>query len=549
MLPFVSLLVVAGLTMQAGQIPAPPAQAPASAVADSYSLFVQGRALESRGDLPGAVAAYTKALAVAPRAADIHAELAALYARDGRAQPAINEAELALAIDPKNHEAHRIAGLIYAALAEQTPLAQPNTNEKLALSHLEEAYAGGVRDPIVLLTLGRLWVQASQYAKGIEILSNFLLAEPGYPEGIMLLAEAYDDSGQVAQAIGQLETLPADRPELVRAQTWLAELYERAGRWSDAAAKWGSLALQAPRTVTYRVRRAGALLNLGGPADLAASRDILTDVVKNTPKDAASLYLLAHCERRLGNAAGAEDAARRIIALDPNDPRGPLAMAEAKTAAKDYKGAVATLEPLYASVSQTPGPNGTRAFVARALAESLRAAGDGTRAIKVLEDTSRENPDDLDLVVSVAAEYEHAGQYDQAERTLRGVLVAHPDQGAALNALGYMFANRNQKLDEAAALITRALVVEAENPAFLDSLGWVYVKQRKYAEAASPLERAAAALPRDSVVLDHLGELYFQQKRYREAADAWTRSLDGDRVTIDAAAVTKKRDRARELAK
>jgi hypothetical protein len=46
-----------------------------------------------------------------------------------------------------------------------------------------------------------------------------------------------------------------------------------------------------------------------------------------------------------------------------------------------------------------------------------------------------------------------------------------------------------------------------------------------------------------------LGELYFQQKRYRDAADAWTRSLDGDRVTIDAAAITKKRDRARELAK
>jgi len=224
-------------------------------------------------------------------------------------------------------------------------------------------------------------------------------------------------------------------------------------------------------------------------------------------------------------------------------------MADAKTAAKDYKAAVATLEPLYASVSQTPGPSSTRAFVARAFAESLRAAGDGARAIKVLEDTRRENPDDLDLAVSVAAEYEHAGQFDQAERTLRGVLAAHPDEGAALNALGYMLANRNQKLDEAAALVTHALAAEADNPAYLDSLGWIYVKQRKYAEALGPLERAAAAMARDSVVLDHLGEVYFLQKRYREAADAWTRALDGDRVTIDAAAITKKRDRARELAK
>jgi len=306
MLPLVSLLVItSGLTMQTGQAGAPPAPPPASAIADSYSLFIQGRVLESRGDVPGAIAAYKKALVAAPRAADIHAELAALYAREGRAQQALAEADLALAIDAKNHEAHRIAGLIDAALAEQAPLGQSSAYEKQALSHLEEAYAGGVREPMVLLTLGRLRVEASQYAKAIEILSNFLLSEPGYPDGIMLLAEAYDNSGQLAQAIGQLEMLPTEQPELARAQTWLAELYERAGRWSDAAAKWGSLAMQSPRTATYRVRRAGALINMGGPADVAAGRDILAGVVKDAPKDAASLFLLAQAERRLGNAPGA----------------------------------------------------------------------------------------------------------------------------------------------------------------------------------------------------------------------------------------------------
>ena len=126
------------------------------------------------------------------------------------------------------------------------------------------------------------------------------------------------------------------------------------------------------------------------------------------------------------------------------------------------------------------------------------------------------------------------------------ILVKHPDDGSALNALGYLLASRNQKLDEASALISKALVAEADNPAYLDSLGWVYFKQHKYAEATKRLERAAAALPLDSAVLDHLGELYFQQKRYREAADVW---LDGDRDGIDAAAITKKRDRARELGK
>jgi tetratricopeptide (TPR) repeat protein len=539
-----SLLV--GLTMQAGQA-ATPAGSPSTAViADTYNFFVQGRTLESRGDVPGAVAAYQKALELSPRSADIHAELAALYARDGQAPQALKEGEAALAIDPKNREAHRIVGLVDDALADQAPLGQAGAYAKQALAHLEEAYAAGVRDPIVLLTLGRLDVQAEQYAKGIDVLNNFLLAEPGYPDAILLLVEAYDDSGQVAQAIGQLEALTADQPNVTRTQQWLAELYERAGRWKDAAATWGALSLQAPRTVTYRIRRAGALINAG---QIAAGRDILVDAVKDAPKDAGSLFLLAQAERRLGNAAGAEDAAKRIIDLNAKDPRGPLAMAEARTAAKDFKGAVATLEPLYASLGATPGPDTTRVFVATALADALRAAGDTTRAIKVLEETSRENPDDVDLAVRVASAYEHAGNPDQAERALRSLLVKHPDDGSALNALGYLLASRNQKLDEASALISKALVAEADNPAYLDSLGWVYFKQHKYAEATKRLERAAAALPLDSAVLDHLGELYFQQKRYREAADVWTRALDGDRDGIDAAAITKKRDRARELGK
>jgi tetratricopeptide (TPR) repeat protein len=536
---------VIGLSVQAAQAGA---QAPAStaAVADLYYLFVQGRLLEEHGDLPGAIDAYRKALAVAPRAAEIHAELSGLYARNGRATEAITEGEAALGIDPKNREAHRILGLVDAELADRAPLGKAATYSSQALMHLEQAYAGGVRDPGVLLTLGRLYVQAGQYPKGIETINNFLLAEPGYPDAVLLLVEAYDDTGEAAQAISQLEVLVADHPDLVRAETWLAELYERSNRWKEAAAKWGELAIQSPRTGNYRVRRAGALINSG---DAGTGRDVLLAATKDSPGDAATWYLLAQAERRLGNAAGAEDAARHITEINPKDPRGPLALAEAKAARKDYRGIIDTLDPLYASLSQTPGPNSTLVFVATTLADALRAAGEPDRAVKILEDTGRANPEDLDLVVSLASTYDRTGKFDQAERALRGVLVKQPDNPTALNYLGYMLADRGQKLDEAVTLIKHALAIEADNPSFLDSLGWAYFKQHKYPDAAAPLERAAAALPAASLIQDHLGELCFQQKRYREAADAWTRALDGDRNDIDAAAVTKKRDRARELAK
>ena len=132
---------------------------------------------------------------------------------------------------------------------------------------------------------------------------------------------------------------------------------------------------------------------------------------------------------------------------------------------------------------------------------------------------------------------------------MRDVLAKDPANPGVLNFLGYVLADHGLKLDEAVALITRALAVDADNPSYLDSLGWALFKQGKYPDAVPPLERAAESSPRSSLILDHLGELYFQTKRYREAADVWTRALAGDHTDIDIAALTRKRDRARELAK
>ena len=93
---------------------------------------------------------------------------------------------------------------------------------------------------------------------------------------------------------------------------------------------------------------------------------------------------------------------------------------------------------------------------------------------------------------SLAASYEGAKDFGKAERTFREVIAADPEHAPALNYLGYMLADRGRKLDEAVALILRALAIDGDNPSYLDSLGWAHVKQRRFADAIGPLERAAA---------------------------------------------------------
>jgi tetratricopeptide (TPR) repeat protein len=541
----IALVLALGLSVQG----APSAQpAPSAALGQAYFLFLQGRSLEEAGKVDDAIATYRQALTLAPKAAEIHAELSGLYARQNKANESISEAQAALAIDSSNREAHRILGLVQAALSTQA--STPSGARLLmtqAISHLERVVSQNIRDPLSELTLGRLYVETEDYTKGITTLQLFLLDQPGYPEAVMLLAQAYDSSGRPAEAVSLLEDLVDNPSSQVPVQTraWLGELYEKVGRWKDAAVTWGDLATRNPRNGSYRLRQATALVNAG---DVEGGRTRLVELTKQSPRDVSLWYLLSQVERRLGNAAGAEDAARRISEIDPADLRGPLALAESFAARGDYGQVVATLRPRVAAATEADVSAGMYGRVVGDLAAALQQTGDHAGAVQVLEAARRRAPDDADVQFELGTAYDRAGQLDQAEAIFRGVIGKDPANASALNYLGYMLADHSRKLPEALSLIQRALAIDTGNPSYLDSLGWAYFKLEKLDSARDPLERAAAALPRVSVIQDHLGELYFQLKQYRDAASAFDKALAGDREEIDVTAVTKKRDRARELA-
>jgi tetratricopeptide (TPR) repeat protein len=528
---------------------APAAQtAPADPVAQAYFLFMQGRSLENSGKVDEAIAAYREALTLTPKAAEIHAELAGLYARANKATESINEAQAALALDPNDLEAHRILGLVQAALAHQSaaaPGAGPSPLMSQAIANLERVVSPDRRDSLSEFTLGQMYVESGNYAKGIDTLQLFLLDQPGYPDAVMLLAQAYDAVGRPNDAVDMLEEVVQDQPNQVQARVWLGELYEKVGRWKDAAAIWGQLSTRNLRNSNYKLRQATALVNSG---DVEGGRALLVDLTKQSPRDISLLYLLSQVERRTGDNAGAESTAKQIAQIDPNDPRGPLALAESQAARGDYPGVIATLKTRVTAATDFDASAGAYIEMAADLAAAMHQTGDHSGAVGVLDAARKRLPDDPDLQFELGSAYDRVSATDQAETIFRGLIAKDPGNAQALNYLGYMLADHNRKLPEAVDLIQRALKIDADNPSYLDSLGWAYFRQDKLADAQPALEHAATSLPRVSVIQDHLGQLYFQLKRYREAASAFDRALTGDREELDVAAVTKRRDRARELA-
>jgi predicted Zn-dependent protease len=539
------LLLSASLVAQVAT-PARSAGPSTDALAQAYYLFLQGRAQEDNGDVPGALATYRRVLELTPKAAEVHAELAGLYARQGKATESVAEANAALALDGANPEAHRILGFVQSALAGRaaTP-AEELSLKTQAIGHFELALASGVRNPSAELSLGRLYVETGSFAKGIVRLQLFLLDRPGYPDALVLLAQAFDSTGKRVEAAGVLEELVAEQPDEVQPRALLAEADERLGRWKAAAAVWGDLARMNPRNTLYRTRQAMAEVNGG---EFEAGRRQLADLARQSPRDVSAWYLLAQVDARAGNAAAAEEAARTIAEIDPNDARGTIALAGARTARGDHQGAVGPLDARVKAATAQDVATGLYGRMVMGLAAALEKTGDRARAIRVLEAARLRDPDDGDTALELASAYERDKRFDDAEKAGRDIVARDPANAAALNYLGYMLADRGQKLPEAVDLIKRALAIDVDNPSFLDSLGWAYFKSSQFEAARDPLEHSATALPKNSVIQDHLAQLYFQLKRYRDAATAWDRALAGDRAGIAVADITKKRDKARELA-
>ena len=129
----------------------------------------------------------------------------------------------------------------------------------------------------------------------------------------------------------------------------------------------------------------------------------------------------------------------------------------------------------------------------------------------------------------IALIQDKAGLARESVRSFENLLKDRPEDASLLNALGYSLADRNQKLPRAETLIRKALDASPDNPAFLDSLGWVRFRRGDIPGALPHLERAYRIFP-DPEIASHWGELLWVSGKQAEARALWARSLAARRI-------------------
>jgi Tfp pilus assembly protein PilF len=158
-------------------------------------------------------------------------------------------------------------------------------------------------------------------------------------------------------------------------------------------------------------------------------------------------------------------------------------------------------------------------------AEILREEGRGEAAFNLLSGALDQNPNDEDLLYSRSLAAESIDRLEVAERDLRTLIEADPENGQALNALGYTLADRTDRYQEALDYLQRALALLPDDAAVLDSMGWVLYRLGRYEESLNYLRRAYEASA-DEEIAAHLSEVLWIMDKQTEAREIWQRAME-----------------------
>jgi tetratricopeptide (TPR) repeat protein len=140
-------------------------------------------------------------------------------------------------------------------------------------------------------------------------------------------------------------------------------------------------------------------------------------------------------------------------------------------------------------------------------------------------------------------------EIEKAAKNLQTLIKRNPDNATYKNDLGFIWCDNDMNLEESEKLIKEAIELDKKekeklkkdgkidevkpNAAYLDSLGWVFYKQKKYAEALEPLKQAAADEDDGNhlEIWDHLADCYMALGKKKEAIEAWQKGLKMEDVS------------------
>lgn len=539
--PAVSTTETPGSTVGQAVSASSPRQAEGMSEAVLYDILVAELA-QQEGDLDLAVHHYFRA-AQQSRDAEV-AERAARLALRLKGHPkALEAARLWVSLNPEDLEAHQAAASLYLAegnesqallhlrhLLEEveqrrqgagfllvTNLLRREENKTLALSVIEQLIVTHPEEPEALFAYALIAQNADRNDLAEKQAARALGKRPDWPGAWALYVQAMAAQGRLDPALAELREAVERYATNTRLRVVLARSLMEQQRYEEANAQFEELLKLSPKDaeVIYPL----ALLALNANQEESARRYLLRLVELKHRLHEVRFYL-----GQLEESARNYDEATQWYQQVDGDQYGVEARIRiAVVAAK--QGQLQQARTQLQALRSERRDLSIRLYLAEG--EVLREAGKHLDQMQLLNSALEEHPGDSDLLYARALTAEKIDRVDWLERDLRIILDKDPDNAAALNALGYTLADRTPRYEEALEYITRAMQLDPDDPAIIDSMGWVLYRLGRLEEAIQHL-RKALAMGRDAEIAAHLGEVLWVSGQRSEAEEVWRKALQQD---------------------
>ncbi|WP_055136648.1 tetratricopeptide repeat protein [Pseudomonas corrugata] len=359
-----------------------------------------------------------------------------------------------------------------------------------------------------------LLLQQDGDAQGALTLLEDNPPEAGEVAPILLRARLLQGLNRGDEALPLLEKSIRKYPDDKRLRLTYARMLVENNRMDDAKVEFSSLVQQYPED--DELRYSLALVCLEAKA-WDEARGYLEDLIaRESHVDSAHLNLGRIAEER----NDPESALIEYAQVGPGNDYLPAQLRQADILIGNGKTAEAQSR---LAVQRDAQPDyGIQLYLIEA--ETLSANNQSDKAWNVLQQALKQYPDDLNLLYTRAMLAEKRNDLAQMEKDLRLIIQRDPDNAMALNALGYTLSDRTTRYAEAKVLIEQAHQLNPEDPAVLDSLGWVNFRLGNLDEAERLLRQALERFP-DQEVAAHLGEVLWTAGKQREARQIWSKFL------------------------
>lgn len=368
--------------------------------------------------------------------------------------------------------------------------------------------------------LGRVYWQAGQFDKATETLHNVIDGVYGSPSigAFELLADVYGHLGQPQKTVSTLQKAKVLFPHEARLQEKLVDALIAGRRYDEAAEELLAL-LKQRRRPQDRIRLAALYFQAGRYDE---SDSLFTIATQTDPDDYLPHLYLGRLKMIREQHDSAKVHLARAVEIDDEKPDAYLSWAGALLAQDSIRQGIRIAR----EGEFVARPRERLQFLIGVTYSRLEVYDS---AIFWLERALHGEPSDLGVRFSLGAAYERAGRFDNADSMFQTVIAVDSNHAAALNYLGYMYAERDTNLETSLRLIERALQIEPDNAAYLDSYAWVLFKLGRVEEAQVQIRRAIEHATReDPVIYDHFGDILARLGRIEQARQHWAKALELD---------------------